>query len=93
MNNYKTPGVYVEEKSASSVSVAGVSTAVPAFIGYTEKAGVNGDLVKRPTKVRTIKEYEELFGFAFEESIEINVDEGDAPYGICYQAYPPALRS
>ncbi len=74
MNNYKTPGVYVEEKSASSVSVAGVSTAVPAFIGYTEKAGVNEDLVKRPTRIQTIKEYEELFGFAFEESIEINVD-------------------
>ncbi|MCP3921429.1 MAG: phage tail sheath family protein [Desulfobacterales bacterium] len=77
MNNYKTPGVYVEEKSASSVSVAGVSTAVPAFIGYTEKAGVNEDLVKRPTKIQTIKEYEELFGFAPEEKIEINVDNND----------------
>ena len=35
--DYKTPGVYVEEKSLLPPSVAGVATAIPAFIGYTEK--------------------------------------------------------
>ncbi len=58
----KTPGVYIEEKTVVPDSVSGVSTAVPAFIGYTEIAGVNGDLFGKPTKIRTIKEYEQSFG-------------------------------
>ena len=33
-----TPGVYIEEKSAFGSSVVPVATAVPAFIGYTQKA-------------------------------------------------------
>src|SRR3954452_13827897 len=36
MTIYKTPGVYVEEISTLPPSVAEVSTAVPAFLGYTE---------------------------------------------------------
>jgi phage tail sheath protein FI len=35
--NYKTPGVYVEEIAKFPPSVAQVETAIPAFIGYTEK--------------------------------------------------------
>lgn len=38
MATYKTPGVYVEEISTLPPSVAEVATAIPAFIGYTEKA-------------------------------------------------------
>ena len=50
---YMAPDVYIEE------------TAVPAFIGYTEKAKrvVDNDLTLRPTKIRSLKQYEELFGF------------------------------
>ncbi len=74
MGNYKTPGVYVEEKSVLPGSVAGVSTAIPAFIGYTQKAGFNDDLFNIPTKITTLKEYEELFGTGPNESITINVN-------------------
>jgi phage tail sheath protein FI len=35
---YATPGVYIEEKSAFANSVVSVATAVPAFVGYTQKA-------------------------------------------------------
>ena len=35
---YKTPGVYIEEIPKFPPSVAPVDTAIPAFIGYTEKA-------------------------------------------------------
>ncbi len=35
---YKTPGVYIEEIVKFPPSVAQVETAIPAFIGYTEKA-------------------------------------------------------
>jgi phage tail sheath protein FI len=45
---HDSPGVYVEEKSILPGSVAGVSTAIPAFIGYTKSAGVNGDLFYKP---------------------------------------------
>lgn len=33
-----TPGVYIDEKSAFPNSAVPVPTAVPVFIGYTEKA-------------------------------------------------------
>ena len=42
MGQYKTPGVYIVEKSAFPNSVVEVATAVPAFIGYTEKASNKG---------------------------------------------------
>ncbi len=62
-NNYKTPGVYVEEISKLPPSVAQVETAIPAFIGFTEKAEKNGiDLVGKPTRVKSLAEYEEWFG-------------------------------
>ena len=38
MPSYSTPGVYIEEISVFPPSVAAVATAIPAFIGYTEKA-------------------------------------------------------
>jgi phage tail sheath protein FI len=70
-NQIKTPGVYVEEKAVLPGSVSGVSTAVPAFIGYTEMAGVNGDLFYKPTRIRTLKDFERLFGTRT-ETITVN---------------------
>ncbi len=77
MSDYKTPGVYIEETSTLASSVASVSTAVPAFIGYTQKAGVNNGLFYKPTAVSTLKEYESLFGQAADETITVNVS-GDS---------------
>lgn len=57
MKIYKTPGVYIEEISTLPPSVAEVSTAIPAFFGYTER----GELVAR---VSTMLEFESLFGKA-----------------------------
>jgi len=54
---YKTPGVYVEEISTLPPSVADVSTAIPAFIGYTA-AG------KQVARINTLLEYETIFGKA-----------------------------
>ncbi len=57
MKIYKTPGVYIEEISTLPPSVAEVSTAVPAFFGYTAKgSGV--------AQVSTLLEFETLFGGA-----------------------------
>lgn len=64
MPSYKTPDVYIEEISVFPPSVAQVETAVPAFIGYTEKAQeyTPDDLHLVPTRVTSLLEYQELFG-------------------------------
>lgn len=66
--SYKTPGVYVEEISKFPPSVAEVETAIPAFIGYTEKGSENV-----PTRITSLLEYETLFGKAYSEQ-DITVD-------------------
>ena len=42
MAQYKTPGVYIEEVNSFPGSIAAVETAVPAFIGYTQKTVCDG---------------------------------------------------
>lgn len=60
---YATPGVYIKERNAFTNSVVAVPTAVPAFIGYTEKA-VNGttSLKNVPTRITSLAEYVTVFG-------------------------------
>ena len=74
-----TPGVYIEEKSAFSSSVVPVSTAVPAFIGYTSRSSRgNKPLTNVPTRITSLAEYEEMFGGAPKTkfSIEPNDNTG-----------------
>jgi phage tail sheath protein FI len=59
MPTYKTPGVYVEEISTMPPSVAEVETAIPAFIGFTERGILN-----IPKKITSLKEYQDYFGGA-----------------------------
>lgn len=58
MPDMKTPGVYIVEKSAFPNSIVEVATAVPAFIGYTEKAE-NSDtsLLNKPWRITSIAEF------------------------------------
>ena len=74
---YKTPGVYIEEISKLPLSVAEVETAIPAFIGNTQKAQKNiaGDLLFKPTKVTSLSEYENYFGKATSESFDVSLEE------------------
>ena len=75
---YKTPGVYIEEISKFPPSVAQVETAIPAFIGYTEKATkkIDGDLNMDPTRITSLVEYETYFGSAQKETgISVNIDD------------------
>ena len=61
----KTPGVYIIEKSNSGNAVVQVSTAVPVFIGYTEKASVNGkSFHMKPILINSLSEFEIIFGGA-----------------------------
>jgi phage tail sheath protein FI len=72
MATYKTPGVYVEEISTLPPSVAPVSTAIPAFIGYTEKGGGT------TAHINTLLEYESLFGKANPSNFSVSADANAA---------------
>ncbi len=83
MANYRTPGVHVEEISKLPPSIAQVETAIPAFIGFTEKAEKNGvSLVGKPTRIKSLTEYVEYFGSinplrgntSITKNVEIKVD-------------------
>ena len=68
----KTPGVYVVEKNAFPNSVVEVATAVPAFIGYTQKA-VNGNksLLNKPWRISSMAEFRSYFGDAPKPKFEL----------------------
>jgi phage tail sheath protein FI len=64
--SYKTPGVYIEEIPKLPPSVAQVETAIPAFIGFTEKAEKSGESIAGiPTAVDSLVEFEDYFGGAY----------------------------
>jgi phage tail sheath protein FI len=85
---YATPGVYIEEKSAFSNSVVAVGTAIPAFIGHTEKAlAGKRDLTNTPMRITSLVEYLSYFGgapktmFSVEadgDNYSVSVDDGSA---------------
>src|ERR1700731_1229177 len=90
MPPYKTPDVYVEELSVFPPSVAEVETAIPAFIGYTEKAKktADGDLVLQPTEIYSLKEYETYYGGPQSDALEITVsDDATVPAGFAASGF------
>jgi phage tail sheath protein FI len=75
---YKTPGVYVEEIPKFPPSIAPVETAIPAFIGYTEKAEdvVADDLIGKPKRITSLLEYQTFFGLPQQEqNIDVTINE------------------
>src|SRR4029078_10282442 len=82
MPEYKTPGVYIEEIPKLPPSIASVETAIPAFVGYTEKAikKVADDLLMEPTRITSILEFEKYFGKAEPEAgIEVTFTNAGTP--------------
>ena len=78
MGVMKTPGVYVVEQSPFPNSVVQVPTAVPAFIGYTEKADDKGkSLINQPWKITSMAEFQAYFGFA--PSAQFSLTEAQTP--------------
>lgn len=72
MAEYKTPGVYVEEISKFPPSVAGVATAIPAFIGVTEKYPTD-----QPVRITSLLDFEEKFGYGPKLVVSANEAEDD----------------
>lgn len=78
MSDYKTPGVYIEEISTLPASIAAVETAVPAFIGYTDKAEKDDNttaLVNVPTRITSLLDFIEIFGGANEEAFTLSITD------------------
>lgn len=93
MGEYKTPGVYIKEKNAFGNSVVEAETAIPAFIGFTQKA-VNGDksLLNQPWKITSMTEFTTYFGgapladFKLEaKDNNLTVTEPAVPFTLYYQ--------
>ena len=96
----KTPGVYVTEIPAFPPSAVGVDTAVPAFVGYTERAEVgNRPAYNTPIPIASIDEYHTFFGggpktiFTFEEATEADFDLKFADIGPTGEAGEPTYKT
>lgn len=71
-NNPQTPGVYTVEKNAFPNAVAAVPTAIPAFVGYTQKAERSGkSVINQAISIGSLLEYEQVFGGAPDFSFPI----------------------
>lgn len=69
--------MYSKEIPHLPISVTAVATAVPAFIGYTQKADKNSsyDLVFIPTYITSLLEYEQYFGTMNSEVINVHISD------------------
>ena len=97
--NYRTPGVYIEEISKFPPSVAQVETAIPAFIGYTEKArekeaDTSETLFLAPKRIVSLLEYETFFGGPDPETgLKVQVTEEAGEKAVLVEAPDPEDKS
>ncbi|MCB0535009.1 MAG: phage tail sheath family protein [Saprospiraceae bacterium] len=66
MADYRRPDVYIEEKTSFPVSILEVESAIPVFIGFTQK--VPEAAPEEPVQINSMEEFEETFGGAFPET-------------------------
>lgn len=72
----RMPGVYTQEVPTLPPAVGVIPSAVPVFIGYTQKAEKNGEeIFNKPTRIKSMKEYEDWFGGPQKVEIEVEVDD------------------
>ena len=73
--NLRTPGVYVQEITTLPASIAGVSTAIPAFVGYVQKAERDGEGIPMftPVRITSFLDYESIFGGPDPQGFNINI--------------------
>lgn len=79
MPAFSTPDVYVREIKVFPPSVAEVESAIPAFVGYTEKATRDAadDLLSKPTLVYSLTEFEQYFGGPWQQQLTVSVTTRD----------------
>ena len=79
MKSYQTPGVYIQEVSSLPPSVAEVATAIPAFIGFTEKGKTN-----KMIRITSLLEFQTHFGGSHPATFQVEVvnDEHTGAYNM-----------
>jgi Bacteriophage tail sheath protein len=99
LRDRKTPGVYVTEIPAFPPSAVGVDTAIPAFVGYTERAEVGGQpAIGIPIPIASIDEYHRFFGgppepmFTFTEGTKDDFDVAFAGIDATGKSEAPSFR-
>ncbi|MCA9662462.1 MAG: phage tail sheath family protein [Myxococcales bacterium] len=96
MPTYQAPGVYVEELATLPPSVAEVATAIPVFIGFTERGAADQAEV---AELSTLLEYERRFGgahptaFAVDEADEVTPAGPSSPTWKLYYALSLYFRN
>jgi phage tail sheath protein FI len=88
--SYATPGVYVEEISTLPPSIAEIGTAIPAFIGTTANHDASKKVVVH--EVSSLREYEDLCGFALTTGWKVSYDSSQDTFAILDQKDKPVDR-
>lgn len=71
-----TPGVYINEINTLPQSIAGVSTAVPAFIGFTELDPME------PVRITNLQEFEASFGGKYQPKFKVSLGNNNEVTGV-----------
>ena len=75
----RMPGVYTLEIPTLPPSIAVVPSAVPCFIGYTQKAEKDGeDVTLKAVRIRNMRDFETWFGTASPQTITADVTDKSA---------------
>jgi hypothetical protein len=82
---FNTPGVYVQEIPTLPSSVVAVPTAVPVFIGYTEKGKRNA--VMDPVRITSLVEYKQKFGGAFIQPYSAGITDAGTSLTAAFKEY------
>jgi phage tail sheath protein FI len=80
-----TPGVYIQEIPVLPASIVSVPTAVPVFVGYTQKATeiLTDDLKGKPFMIDNIMDYQLFFGLPWPEpGLVATVDDTVSPPNV-----------
>ena len=94
MGEYKTPGVYIKEQKAFGSSVVEAETAIPVFIGLTEKATDGTEsLLERPVKISSMAEYEKYFGKAKTHRFNVTLTDKAAEGAIIVKLGDKVLQA
>jgi len=75
MGEYKTPGVYIKEQNAFGNSIVEAETAIPVFIGLTDKSP---DKEPKPVRISSMTEYEKYFGGPNVHEFTVSVTDSPA---------------
>src|SRR5262245_23830020 len=90
MPTFKTPDVYIQEIPVFPPSVAEVSTAIPAFVGHPAiaKKTDDDDLILKPQKIFSLKDFETYYGGPQVQDIKIEVED-DPAGGLRVKSFTP----